>query len=122
MAVLTSDDLAKEVKGYSWDVLTDGIPEVADRSLDKARVWLKAKMIAAKGEYNEEDEIQRQILIKRAMYELYSHAEQEAVAEDKKEDAMELLKAYLGSAVDSSGYTSSGAPINPLPCGAIKHA
>ena len=118
MAV-TADDLARAVKGYHWDLLTDGNPSVADRSLDKARIWLKAKMIAANGTYNEEDEIQRLILIKRALYELYSYAEQEAVAEDKKEDAMELLKAYLGSSVDSSGYTA-GASQTPLPCGAIK--
>lgn len=118
MAV-TADDLVKEVKGYNWDLLTDGNPEVAERSLDKARIWLRAKMIAAKGAYNEEDEIQRLILLKRALYELYSYAEQEAVAEDKKEDAMELLKAYLGSSVDSSGYMA-GASQTPLPCGAIK--
>ena len=92
MAV-TADDLVKEVKGYNWDLLN--------------------------GTYNEEDEIQRLILIKRALYELYSYAEQEAVAEDKKEDAMELLKAYLGSSVDSSGYTA-GASQTPLSCGAIK--
>ena len=42
MAV-TADDLAKEVKGYNWDLLTDGNPSVADRSLDKARIWLKCK-------------------------------------------------------------------------------
>lgn len=80
MAV-TADDLVKEVKDYNWDLLTDGNPSVADRSLDKARIWLKAKMIAADGTYNEEDEIQRLILIKRALYELYSYAEQEAVLE-----------------------------------------
>ena len=120
MAALTSDDLARDVKGYSWDVLTDGNPGVAERCISKARVWLMAKMKAARGVYDEDDEIQRLILIKRALYELYSHAEQEAVAQDKKEDAMELLKAHLGSAVDSSGYQAGGTS-TPLPCGAIRH-
>ena len=116
---VTAEDLSKEVKDYSWTLLTGDNNSTAERCLDKARIWLKAKMVNAQGAYNEEDEIQRLILLKRALYELYSFAEQEAVAADKKEDAMELLKAYLGSSVDSSGY-ASGTGQTPIPCGAIK--
>ena len=59
--------------------------------------------------------------MKRALYELYSYAENEAVARDKAEDAMELLKAYYGNAIDSSGY-ASGSPDaqKALAVGAVK--
>lgn len=58
--------------------------------------------------------------IKQYNYEVITGGD-DAVAQDKKEDAMELLKAYYGNAVDSSGY-ASGSPDaqKPLATGAVK--
>lgn len=115
------EDLKAEIKAYNYEVLTDGNDTAAKRAIDKAEIWAKAKIIQAKGEWNEEDEIIRLIIIKRALYELYSYAENEAVAQDKKEDAMELLKAYYGNAVDTSGYsTTSTDGQKPLATGSVK--
>lgn len=115
------DDLRSEISGYNWDVLTEGDDSVAQRSIEKAVVWAKAKIMQARGLWNDEDEILRLVVIKRALYELYSHAENEEVARDKKEDAMELLKAYFGNSVDTTGYSSGGSQV-PLAVGAIRHA
>ncbi len=115
------ENLKAEIKVYNYEVLTDGDDTAAQRAIEKAELWAKAKIIQAKGEWDDENEIIRLIIIKRALYELYSYAENEAVAQDKKEDAMELLKAYYGDAIDSSGY-ASGSPDaqKPLAIGAVK--
>lgn len=120
---ITVDDLKREIKGYNYEVLTGGIDEPALRAIEKAETWAKAKIIQAKGDYDEDDEIIRLAIIKRALYELYSSAENEAVAQDKKEDAMELLRARFGNAVDAAGYTA-GQTVSqsPLATGAIRRA
>jgi len=117
MAV-TVADLKEDLKAYNYEILTGGDDSVAQRAIEKARVWAQAKVLAAGGVFKEETEVCRQIVIKRALYELYSSAENEAVARDKKEDAMELLRAVFGSAVDSSGY-GSGEARTPLAVGAV---
>ena len=114
------EDLKAEIKAYNYEVLTDGDDTAAERAIEKAEIWAKAKIIQAKGEWDDEDEIIRLIIIKRALYELYSYAENEAIAQDKKEDAMELLKAYYGNAVDASGYSTSSDGQKPLATGAVR--
>lgn len=118
MAVLVAD-LKEDLKSYNYEVLTGGDDSVAQRAVEKARIWAQAKVLAAGGVFDEETETGRQIVIKRALYELYSSAENEAVARDKKEDAMELLRAVYGNAVDSSGYNSDGVR-TPVSVGAVK--
>lgn len=115
------DDLRSEISSYNWDVLTEGDESVARRSIEKAELWARAKIMQARGRWDDDDEILRLVVIKRALYELYSHAENEEVARDKKEDSMELLKAYSGNSVDTTGYSSGGSQV-PLAAGAIKHA
>lgn len=118
---ITVEELKEDISSYNYDVLTGGDDAVAQRALDKAVIWAKAKVIQAKGQYEESNEILRLAVIKRALYELYSAAENEAVADDKKEDAMELLRAYSGNAVDASGYTSGQSVSQcPLPTGAVR--
>lgn len=118
---ISVQDLKDEIKDYNYEVLTGGDDTVAQRCIDKAEVWAKAKLIQAKAVYDEADEILRLAVIKRALYELYSVAENEAVAADKKEDAMELLRARYGNAVDATGYTTGSVTAqSPLATGAVK--
>jgi hypothetical protein len=84
-------------------------------------MWCEAKVIAAGSAFDPALPINREIVIKRALYELYSYAENEEVARDKREDALEMLRAAYGDSVDSSGYQSGGAAVqNPLPVVKIK--
>lgn len=120
MGDITIEDLRKVFKDYNWEVLTEGDESLALRALDKAVTWAKAKIIQACGIYDDKDPIIRLAVLKRASYELYSMAENEAVAQDKKDDAMELLRARFGSSVDASGYPAgSSVNQNPIAVGAI---
>ena len=120
MGDITIEDLRNEFKDYNWEVLTGGDESLAMRALDKAETWAKAKIIQACGIYEDKDPITRLAVLKRASYELYSMAENEAVAQDKKDDAMELLRAKYGSSVDASGYpVGSSVNQNPIALGAI---
>lgn len=85
------DDLKDEIKGYNYDTLTGGDDSVAERCLAKAEIWLKAKLRTYGVEVNLDNQVIRQALIKRALYELYSYAENEEIARDKARDAIELL-------------------------------
>ena len=83
-------------------------------------IWAKAKVIAVAGVFDPDTEINRELVLKRALYELYSYAENEAVAQDKREDALELLRAAYGTAVDTSGYQQGGGTTSqPSPSAAV---
>ena len=115
MSGVTVSDLKLEIKSYNYNLLTGGDDDIALRAIHKAEIWCRAKVIAAGSFFDPEAEINREIVIKRALYELYSYAENEIVARDKREDALEILKASYGSAVDSSGYSdSSGQTAIPV--------
>lgn len=119
MAAVTVNDLKTDLKTYNYQVLTEGDDLIAARALHKATIWAEAKVIAAAGYFDPETEINREIVLKRAAYELYSYAENEAVAEEKKADAEELLIAVYGSRVASSGDTAAQAP-SGTPSGAFR--
>lgn len=116
---VTVDDLKKEIKEYNLEVLTEGDSTVIQRAIERATIWAKAKVVAASGLFDEDTEINKLIVVKRTLYELYSYGENERVAQDKKEDAMELLRAVYGDAVDSAGYQSDGDK-TPIATGSIR--
>ncbi|MEM1542872.1 MAG: hypothetical protein QXV82_09615 [Ignisphaera sp.] len=95
-------ELRKELKDYTFETIASGDEEVLVRALSKAYIWLKAKLKPCEIiSINLEDEVIKQALIKRALYEIYSYAENEEVARDKAEDALEILKGYFGECVDT---------------------
>lgn len=109
--MVTLDDVKAELKPHSYNMLTGGDDTFAERALEKSRIWLTARLTEAGLAPNEEDEVQRQIIIKYALYELHSSAEQEAVAKDKKDDALELIGAYLSRTAGSkAGDANVSAP------------
>ncbi len=116
---VTVEDLRNEIKEYNLEVLTDGDSTVIQRAIERAVIWAKAKVIAASGLFDEDAEVNKLIVVKRALYELYSYGENERVAQDKKEDAMELLRAVYGDAVDSAGYQGGGEK-TPVATGSIR--
>lgn len=108
----TLKDLREELKSYNFDVLTKQDDAVATRALEKATLWAKAKIEMTGAAFDPDLPIVREIVLKRALYELYSYAENEQVASDKKEDAMELLKAAYGPSVDGTGYSSGAGSVS----------
>ncbi len=104
MAV-TLTDLKAELKSNAYAMLTGGDDAVGERALEKSRIWLKARLTEIGIEPDESDTVIQQIVLKRALYELYSYAEQESVAADKRDDALELIGGYINRA---AGMKSDG--------------
>lgn len=109
MAEVSVEDLKAEITSYNFSMITGGDDDVAKRALVKATMWAKAKVLHVAGVFDPSSEINREIVIKRALYELYSYAENEAVARDKKDDAFELLRAAYGSGVDGTNQDNGSA-------------
>lgn len=96
--MVTPADIAQAMSPQTYQML--GGDEAAERALARARVWLTARLAeVGVTSISEDDPVLAQALLKYALYELYSASEQEAVALDKKQDALELLKAYVSPRV-----------------------
>ena len=70
-----------------------------------------------------------EVVLKRALYELYAYAENEMIARDKRDDAYELLKGWLSNSplLDGAGYpqaesgTAAGATVAVVKRGEACH-
>ena len=120
MSLVTVLDLRSEIKSYTYEQLTEGDDAVAERAIDKARIWVGAKLARISGvEFDEDsDSTDFNIILKRALYELYSYGEMESVATDKKNDAFELLTAKYG-VIDSTNQQAESDSKRSTPAGAI---
>lgn len=105
------EELKGDLKEYNYETLTAGDDSVAERALKKAQVWLRAKLRTYGVDVDLSNEVIRQALIKRALYELYSYAENEEIARDKARDAVELLRAEFGRSIDGEGEKAKGEPV-----------
>lgn len=116
--MLSAIDLKAELKTYNWEILTENQDSVGEGCLDKARLWLRARFSAAGIVYNptseDADPIIRRIIIAYALYQLYSYAEQESAAADKKADALELIGAYVSSAAGGDVNAQGSRPIGAI--------
>ena len=108
---LTVDDLRTQLKSYNYDTLTGGDDSVAQSCIDKAVIWAKAKLKNCGAELDLDDEVLREAVLKRALYELYSYAENEQLAADKKDDALELMRSYLGDCIDDPSLKKNYPPV-----------
>lgn len=119
--IVTVDELKSSMKEYTYDQLTERDDRVAERCIEKARTWAAAKTTRCPGIVFEEstDPVCHDIIVKRALYELYAHGEMEVVASDKKEDAWELLKAKYGSCVDETNQEKSDGGQRRSPNGKV---
>jgi hypothetical protein len=113
---ITIEDLKRELSERDYRMLTSGDDAVAERAISKARVWVIARFKRCGEKPDFEDEIVREALLKRALYELYSYAENEKTAQDKKEDADDLLKGVLGDCAggkEEEGYEPVAVSVRP---------
>lgn len=109
--MVTLEDLKRELSERDYRMLTGGDDAVAERALTKARIWVVSQFKRCGTTPDFEDEIVREAVLKRALYELYSYAENEKVARDKKEDARELLEGVLGDCVGGEEGGESYRPV-----------
>lgn len=119
---LTTDDLKNELTEQDYDTLTLGEDVVAVRSLVKAKMWVKGMIASAGGEYDEENGIVREAVLKRALYELFSFVGQESRAREKAEDCELLIESSFGPIIKKNDASAGGpaygcmknSRVNPL--------
>ncbi|MBI3584202.1 MAG: hypothetical protein HY096_09695 [Nitrospinae bacterium] len=97
--MVTVADLKLEIKEYNYQTLVNGDDAVAERCIQNAALAIKAALRSCGVEPDWTDDIDRAALIKLSLYELYSYAENEAIAADKKKDAFDLLRGKYGNCV-----------------------
>ncbi len=108
--MITIADLKKEIKKYNYDVLTGSDDSVGTDCIGKANIWIIAKLRKCGVVVDFDDSVVKLAVIKRALYELYAYAENEDIALDKKEDAIELLRAYFGDCIDNKSELAKPLP------------
>ena len=112
MGLVTASDLKENIREHNYIVLTDGDDSLVKSAIEKARVWLTARLteISFVLPFNEEDQVIREIIINRALYELYALSDQETVASDKKSNARELLSGYISRYAGSEAGAANSLP------------
>jgi hypothetical protein len=94
--IITITDLKKELTAQDYDTMTFNDKDVAERAIRKAVIWVYGKVKSTGHEYDEKDDVIRDIVLKRAVYELFSYLGLESRARAKEEDAADLIKTYFG--------------------------
>ena len=105
---LTVEDLKKELPEQDYDTLTLGEDTIAVRCLLKAKIWVKGMIQSTGNEYNEENEIVHEAVLKRALYELFSFVGQESRAREKAEDCELLIESAFGPILKKDDINANG--------------
>jgi len=95
--IITIDDLKKELTPSDFNTASFDDKEVAERAIRKAVIWVYGKVRSTGNVYDENNEVIRDIVLKRAVYELFSYLGIESRAKAKEEDAADLIETYFGS-------------------------
>ncbi|MDR0443268.1 MAG: hypothetical protein LBH44_07680 [Treponema sp.] len=106
--IITTDDLKKELTAQDYGTLSFDDAAVSERAIQKAVIWVYGKVKSTGNDYNEENEVIRDIVLKRAVYELFSYIGQESRAKMKEKDAADLIETYFGSI--STKYNEGPGP------------
>lgn len=116
--IITIADLKKELTAQDYDTVSFDDNAVAERAIHKAVIWVYGKVQSTGNEYDENNEVIRDIVLKRAVYELFSYVGNESRAKAKEQDAADLIETYFGSIAtkhsESSG-PAAGAVISAEP-------
>lgn len=123
MPTPTAHDLLAELPDRTARMLQ--APTHADACVRKALVWLKSRAArhgfavdfeapdtgdeATDARLAMRAEILREAVLKRALYELWSLAERDDVAKDKRDDADDLVEGLVGATYDGGAGRGSGA-------------
>ncbi len=97
--MITVDYLKTQIKEYNFEVLTGGNDAVAQSCIQNADLAIRAALRSCGVEPDYTDDIDTAALTRLSLYELYSYAENEAIAADKRRDAFDLLRGKYGNCV-----------------------
>jgi hypothetical protein len=117
------DDLKQDLTPQDYDTLTLGDEANAGRAIEKAVIWAKGKILSTGNAFDEGGEVVKQIVITRALYELYFFVGYPEKARAREEDAADLIESYFGSiktkhdgkAADTAGPAGGAVVPTELP-------
>ena len=95
--IITVDDLKKELNPGDFRTASFADKEVAERAIHKAVLWVYGKVASTGNTYDETNAVIKDIVLKRAVYELFSYTGNESRAKAKEDDAADLIETYFGS-------------------------
>jgi hypothetical protein len=95
--IITVDDLKKELNPDDFRTASFADDEVARRAVHKAVIWVYGKVASTGKTYDESNEVIKTIVLKRAVYELFSYTGNESRAKANEQDAADLIETYFGS-------------------------
>jgi len=116
--IITVDDLKKELNPDDFRTASFADTEVAGRAIHKAVLWVYGKVASTGRVYDETNEVIKTIVLKRAVYELFSYIGNESRAKAKEHDAADLIETYFGSIAtkyDDGPGPAAGAVITEEP-------
>lgn len=106
---LSADELREDMDPGIYDQVTRGDGSLGDWAISRAETWFTAYLRRSGVTLTDEmTPAVKQIISKRAQYELYARQEVEEMARDKRQDANELVRALLGD--DPEGQTEAQRP------------
>jgi hypothetical protein len=94
--LISADEVRQRFQEADLQAITGGDESVITRAINSARIWLQAALGARGMELNEENEVQREIIIKRTLYELYAYSQDWEIAKANREESEQMLLAMLG--------------------------
>jgi hypothetical protein len=94
--IITVNDLKNELNPDDFRTASFADNEVVQRAIHKAVVWTYGKVASTGKTYDESDEVIKTIVLKRAVYELFSYTGNESRAKANEQDAADLIETYFG--------------------------
>lgn len=101
------------ISDYIYKRLTGDDDSICEAAIAAAEVWVRAKITQAGQTADFTDVTVREATIKRVLYELYSHGENEEIARDKADDALVLLRAKYGPAIEGDNPAAESEQQGP---------
>ena len=111
---LTSTDVKDALPDYMARRITSDHSNAFGDAARKANLWVASRYRncgLSSSDIDWDDDLVREAALERAKYEIYALQETEDVAEDKKENASELIGGVLGGCGAEDGDESPGSAV-----------
>jgi hypothetical protein len=99
--MVLEDDIKQRFQEDDLQAITGGNDSVISRAINSAKIWLFAALNSRGLKLDEEDEVQREIIIKRTLYELYAYSQDWEIAKANREESEQMLLAMFGEVGES---------------------
>ncbi|MCL1812227.1 MAG: hypothetical protein FWG29_01755 [Treponema sp.] len=108
--MVTVQDVQKDITPQDYLTLSLGDDANTERALEKAVIWAKGKILSTGNAFDPENEVVKQIIVTRALYELWFFVGFPDKARAKEEDARDLIESYFGSIKSKHDEDRFGPP------------